>query len=42
MKRIVVVMVLVALVMLLTIPPASARTDNPEACFGQNTSFYVS
>jgi hypothetical protein len=23
-------------------PTASARTDNPNACFGQNTSFFVS
>ncbi len=42
MKRIVVVMVLVALVMVLLIPAASARTDNEKACFGQNTSYFVS
>ncbi len=27
--------------MLLLIPAASARTTNPKACFGQNTSFAV-
>lgn len=42
MKRIVVVIVLVALVMVLMIPAASARTGNEKACFGQNTSFFVS
>lgn len=42
MRRVVVVVVLVALVMVLMIPAASARTDNEKACFGQNTSFFVS
>jgi hypothetical protein len=42
MKRIVVVIALVALMMMLMIAPASARTDNVKACFGQNTSYFVS
>lgn len=41
-KRLVIVIVMVALLMVLMIPVASARTDNPKACFGQNVSFFVS
>jgi hypothetical protein len=42
MKRLAVVVLLVALLMGLTLPVANARTNNAEACFGQNTSFFVS
>jgi hypothetical protein len=42
MKRIVVVVAVAALVLVLVIPAASARTGNEKACFGQNTSFFVS
>ncbi len=42
MKRAIIVILLVALVMMLMIPVASARTANEKACFGQNTSFFVS
>ncbi len=42
MKRLATVILLVLLVMALALPAAHARTDNTAACFGQNTSYFVS
>jgi hypothetical protein len=42
MKRAVILILIVMLLMGLAIPAAGARTNNPEACFGQNTSYFVS
>ena len=41
-RRTVIVIALVALLMVMAMPSAFARTDNSKACFGQNTSFFVS
>ncbi len=42
MRRTAIVIVLVAVLMVLAMPMAFARTDNAKACFGQNTSYFVS
>ena len=42
MKRITVAIALTALLLILMTPAASARTNNERACFGQNTSYFVS